>query len=206
MIKRVLKIASSLYARFIIGSAAESFVSIRAELRGDGISIGSNCRILKYSKLDTSTNPSSADFLKFSTIGRITIGNRVKIKEYAFLYSYDGFIVIDDDCTINPFTIIYGQGGVTIGKNVMIAAQCILVSSNHRFDSTEIPMAQQGLSKLGITIGDDVWIGSSVKVLDGVTIGRGSIVAAGSVVTKSLDEFGIYAGIPAKLIRKRLGN
>lgn len=195
---------SELYAAWIIGAGKETFVSIRAELRGKNIVIGKKCRILKHSKIDTSNNPSNADYLKHTNVGSVVLGNFVTIKDYVLLASYDGFIKIGNHCSINQYTIVYGHGGVTIGNNVMIAANCIIVSANHNFESLEIPMSNQGLTSQGIQINDDVWIGSNVKILDGVEIGKGCVIASGSVVHKSLAPFGVYGGVPAKLIKWRM--
>lgn len=204
MKKRIFRILSNLYRRLRFPSAGKgTFISKKSEIIGVNISIGDNCRILRNALLDTSTNPSNADYLKSTKTGQIILGDRVSIKSYALLYAYDGFIRIGENCTVNPYTIIYGHGGVEIGDNVMIAAHSIIVSSNHNFDSIEKPMNQQGLSCIGISIGNDVWIGSNVKILDGVKIGNGCIVASGSVVNKSLEPLGIYGGTPAKLIKKR---
>lgn len=136
--------------------------------------------------------------------GGIIIGANCWISHGAQILTHGGNIKIGNNCTINPYTIIYGQGGVTIGNNVRIAAHCVVVPSNHIFTSVSIPIYKQGLSKKGIVIKDDVWIGAGVKVLDGVTIGKGCVIGANSVVTRSLDDYGVYVGTPARLIKKRM--
>ena len=88
----------------------------------------------------------------------------------------------------------------------MIGPNTMLAGGGHNFDDDTKPMMLQGSSIKfgGITIKDDVWIGANVSILDGVTIEKGIIIAAGSVVTKSADiQNGIYAGIPAKYIKNR---
>lgn len=114
-----------------------------------------------------------------------------------------GDIIIGDNCTINPYTIVYGQGGTKIGNGVRIAAHSVIVPSNHIFDDPNEFIYKQGLSKKGIVIEDDVWIGAGVKILDGVTISKGSVIGANSIVTRSTEQNGVYVGIPAKLIKKR---
>jgi len=95
-------------------------------------------------------------------------------------------------------------GTVKIGRDVMIGEELIAISRNHEFGNTAIPMRLQGFQKdRPITIEDDVWIGTRVTILPRVTIGKGSIVGAGSVVTKNVLPYTIVAGNPAKLIRKR---
>ncbi len=98
---------------------------------------------------------------------------------------------------------MYGAGGLKIGNGVRIAALSTIVPANHIFEDRERYIYKQGLNKIGITIEDDVWIGSGVRVLDGVTIKKGCVIGANSVVTKSTEEFGVYVGVPAKLIKYR---
>ncbi len=135
--------------------------------------------------------------------GKIKIGDCCSISRGAQLLTHGGNISIGNNCTINPMTVIYGQGGVFIGDNVRIAAQCAIIPSNHIFTDATIPIYLQGLSKKGIVIKDDVWLGAGVKVLDGVTIGEGCVIGANSVVTKSLPPYGVYVGVPAKLLKIR---
>lgn len=94
--------------------------------------------------------------------------------------------------------------GITIGNDVMMGPDCMMFTSNHRTDNLDIPMWHQGFTEVKpIVIEDDVWIGARVIILQGVTIGRGSIIAAGSVVTKDVEPYSIVGGNPAKLIKKR---
>lgn len=93
---------------------------------------------------------------------------------------------------------------ITIGRDVLIAAYCSIISGNHCYTSREIPIREQGyFHGKPITIEDDVWLGTRVIVLEGVTIGMGAIVGAGSVVNKDIPAYEIWGGIPAKFIKKR---
>lgn len=95
-------------------------------------------------------------------------------------------------------------GLVKIGKNVMIGPELFAISINHEFKDINVPMAKQGKRKdQPIIIEDDVWIGARVIILPGITIGTGSIIGAGSVVTKNVAPFSIVAGNPATVIRIR---
>ncbi len=95
-------------------------------------------------------------------------------------------------------------GTVKIGRDVMIGEELIAISRNHEYNSTEAPMRLQGFQKdQPITIDDDVWIGSRVIILPGVKIGTGSIIGAGSVVTKDVPPYSVAAGNPAIIIRGR---
>ncbi|MFC6733698.1 DapH/DapD/GlmU-related protein [Haladaptatus sp. DYSN1] len=135
--------------------------------------------------------------------GTITIGRRCHIHDQTMLLPYGGHITMGDDCTVNPFSILYGHGGLTIGDNVRIAAATVVIPANHNFDDVDVPIHEQGETREGITIEDDVWIGTGARILDGVTIGEGSVIGAGSVVTESIPAGSIAAGVPAKVIRSR---
>lgn len=135
--------------------------------------------------------------------GSITIGNNCWISQGAQIITWGGDIIIGDNSTINPCSIIYGQGGTTIGNGVRIAAQCVIVPSNHNFNDKSKYIYEQGLSKKGIVIEDNVWLGAGVKVLDGVKISFGTVVGANAVVTRSTERDCVYVGIPARKIKDR---
>ena len=136
--------------------------------------------------------------------GYVKIGENCELRNGAQLLTYGGNIEIGDNSSINPYTIVYGQGNIKIGNYVRIAAHCVLIPSNHTFIDLSKPIYLQPLSKKGIIIKDDVWIGCGVRILDGVTIAKGCVIGAGSVVTKSTEPYGIYVGIPAKKIKSRI--
>ena len=96
------------------------------------------------------------------------------------------------------------SSNVTIGKDVMMGPDCMIFTSNHGMARTDIPMWRQAFSQpRPVVIEDDVWIGARVIILPGVHIGSGSVIGAGSVVTKDVAPFSIVGGNPAKLIRMR---
>lgn len=134
--------------------------------------------------------------------GSISIGAHSTIHDGAMLLSYGGPIRIGRNSSINPYCVLYGHGGLTIGDDVRIAAHCVLIPANHGFAHGEA-IRRQSETRKGIAIGNDVWLGTGVRVLDGVRIGDGCVVAAGAVVTTNLEPDGIYAGVPARLLRKR---
>lgn len=135
--------------------------------------------------------------------GTITIGDHCELRRGVQLLSYGGNIIIGHNSSINPYTLVYGQGNISIGNYVRIAAHCTLIPSNHVFADISVPICKQGLLNRGIVIEDDVWIGTGVRVLDGVVIATGCIIGAGSVVTHSTEPYGIYVGIPARKIKSR---
>lgn len=135
--------------------------------------------------------------------GKITIGKRTFIDVGVVMRSLGGSIFIGDDCSINAYSVIYGGGGLKIGNDTRIAAHTVIVPSNHVYLDPNIPIKDQGLLQLGITIEEDVWIGAGARVLDGVVVGKGSVVAAGAVVTKSVLPGTVVGGVPAKKIGSR---
>ncbi len=135
--------------------------------------------------------------------GTIRIGENCWIEEYARLMTYGGSIVIGPRSSVNEFTVIRGGGGVTIGRGVRIGPHCVLSGISHRFDRTDIPLVEQGAVRRPIVVEDDVWIGAHSTIIDGVTVRRGTVIGAGSVVTKDTPEYSLVAGCPARLIRSR---
>ncbi|NJL30587.1 MAG: acyltransferase [Phycisphaerales bacterium] len=119
------------------------------------------------------------------------------------IVSMGGDIDIGEKVSVNPYTILYGHGGLKIGSRTRIAAHCVIIPANHRIEDPAQPMMDQGLTCEGITIGEDVWIGAGVKVLDGVNVGDHAVLAAGAVVAKDVEAWSIVGGVPAKPIGVR---
>lgn len=113
----------------------------------------------------------------------IMLGENTYIKENCYFDAYEGYIHIDGFCAFGQNTIIHGGGGVNIGKYVITGANCYIISSNHKYDSKELPIMLQGDKRKGITIEENVWLGGSVIVLDGVRIGKNSVIGAGTILT-----------------------
>ena len=135
--------------------------------------------------------------------GSIKIGKSSEVLYGVVCMTYGGSIEIGENCSINPYTVLYGHGGLKIGNNVLIAGHCLIIPANHKFDNLNIPISMQGETRKGIIIEDNVWIGSGCRILDGVTISSGAIVAAGAVVTKNVPRNSIVGGVPAKIIKTR---
>lgn len=149
------------------------------------IKFGSNVNIQDYS----------------SVRGRnILIESNVFIHENVLIRSNE-YIVIGEGTTINRNCCVLAK--VVIGKKCSIAPNVVIVGSNHLFKDPTASIKSQGSELKGIVIEDDVWIAANVTVLDGVTIGKGSVVAAGAVVNKSVPPYTIVGGVPAKEIGKR---
>jgi maltose O-acetyltransferase len=128
-------------------------------------------------------------------------GKDVNVEHGAFFHS-------GNDITIGNFSGIginaNLSGKITIGDYVMMGRDVVIRTQNHEFSMIGIPMSQQGFGEeRPVFINDDVWIGDRVIILAGVHIGRGSVIGAGSVVTKSIPPYAVVGGVPAKIIRMR---
>ncbi|MGE5222756.1 MAG: acyltransferase [Omnitrophica WOR_2 bacterium] len=122
------------------------------------------------------------------------------------VYNFRGMphsgIKIGRDSLVGEYTVIRGQGGVTIGDRVYTSPFCQIISVNHVFDDPARPFVDQGITAEGIVIEDDVWLGSGAVITDGVRVGKGAVVAAGAVVTKDVEPHTVVGGVPARTIKK----
>jgi acetyltransferase-like isoleucine patch superfamily enzyme len=139
----------------------------------------------------------------FEADGEIIVHRDARIRKYAVIAPSGGQVEIGANTMINVFVTLLGHGSITLGRDVLIGPHTTIVAANHTFTDPDVPIVNQEISREGIVVQDDVWIGANCTILDGVTVGRGSIVAAGSVVTESVEENSIVAGAPAKPIGER---
>ncbi|MEM7038820.1 MAG: acyltransferase, partial [Bacteroidota bacterium] len=141
----------------------------------EGLEIGDNSGIGAFSRLIVS--------MDYSAPGKcIRIGRNVGIGEYAYLG---------------------GAGGLEIGDDCIVGQYFSCHPENHNFNDPTEAIRQQGVTRKGIRIGRNCWIGSKVTVLDGVEIGEGCVIAAGAVVTKSMPAHSVIGGVPARVLRSR---
>jgi acetyltransferase-like isoleucine patch superfamily enzyme len=118
-----------------------------------------------------------------------------------FYFPYN--ISIGDNVYFNRDTFITARDAVEIGNNVLIGPNVVINTGNHTFSDPKMPIVKQGHTSERIVIGDDVWVGANAIILKGVSIGEGSVIAAGAVVTKSVEPYTVVAGVPAKKIKDR---
>ena len=130
---------------------------------------------------------------------RIKICDNVKIDSGSILDCYGGMIEIGNDTIVGPGCVLYGHGGLSIGKECLISPHCLIYSSNHGIPGPELGIRHTADTLARTSIGDDCWLGSGTSVMAGVTINRGVVVGAGSVVTKDIAAFALANGIPAKV-------
>ena len=133
----------------------------------------------------------------------ITIGDGVFLGKNTILNCKNGDIVLDDNVNIGFNCQIFSASSVKIGKNALIAAYCYFIGGTHTFSSTEVSPLEQERQSVGIKLGNNIWLGSNVQVLDGVTIGNDCIIGTSAVVNSDIANYSIAVGIPAKIIRSR---
>lgn len=140
----------------------------------------------------------------------IVFGDKVTVGSFAIIRPtnlYGGEpgvgLRIGNNSNIGPYSYIGCSGYIDIGDNVMISPRVSIYSENHNFDDADVPMIDQGVTRSFVKIEDDCWIAANALILAGVTVGRGAVVAAGSVVTKDVPPNCVVAGNPAKIVKVR---
>ena len=164
-----------------------NFISLKRWLASNVISIlplsrfhKTKCQVLRFANVDIGKNVKIVSSAKFVGLGAITIA--------------------DDSFIGHEVLIISTDEPIEIGKNIAIGPRTLIVNGGHEIDAINLKTAGKGTSK-AITIADGVWIGASVTILGGVTIGEKSVIAAGSVVISDVPSRCIYAGVPAKFVK-----
>lgn len=160
----------------------------------DRIKIGNNVKLLRDVRVRVHSPNSKVFFADKACLDR-----GVDIKAHC---QRNSTIEIGENTYIGPYTCLSGAR-IKIGKHCLIASHSGIYANNHNYADPTRRIKEQGNSYKGITIEDDCWLGCGVKVLDGVTIGQGSVIGAGAVVTKDIPPYSIAVGVPAKVVSKR---
>jgi acetyltransferase-like isoleucine patch superfamily enzyme len=193
---KIWKSVTAKYARLIARSAAKAWRFLRNKqvillLRLKGCSVDWSAFVHPDAVLNLSG-------------GKIEIGPYTSIDKGVIIRAMGGFVTVGSNCNVNAYSFLSGGGGLSIADYVMIASHVSIYASNHIFSDTTKPMATQGLIMQGIYIRKDVWIGTGARILDGVEVAQGCVIAAGAVVTKSTLPYTINGGIPSRAIGSRL--
>jgi virginiamycin A acetyltransferase len=159
--------------------------------------ISPNAKISKLADIEDSIRGS-----KIIIEDGVVIDSFVKIKPAGG----NGDLLIGANTVINPGVVIYTGNGMTVGRNVMIAANCVFSPTSHEFISRDELIMKQGFispsplfgDAVGIRIEDDVWIGANCTILEGAFVRKGAVIGAGSIIKGQFEEYGIYAGNPLK--------
>lgn len=136
----------------------------------------------------------------------VELGNHVQLYSDIIIESGDGGkLIIGDNVHIQPNCFLMAYiGTIKIGHRVEMAPNCALYPYNHGTRLNEPIRIQNCVTKGGIHVGDDAWLGYGVVVLDGVSIGKGAVIGAGAIVTSDIPDNAIACGVPARVIRMRL--
>lgn len=159
------------------------------QFRNPGLTVGSHPRIdFSRVRFDTWTGP-------------IVIGNFCGV----YAGSIEGTLVMGDRVNLMSPCRIGGssQYKVTIGSDTWVAPNAYIVPVTHVYKRRDLTISEQGARGGDITIGEDCWIGINVVVSPGITIGKGAVIGANSVITKDIPEYAIAVGAPAKVIGQR---
>jgi len=154
---------------------------------GDGVIIDDNCLIDAKGRSNTG----------------IQIGDGVFVGRNSILSCKNGDIVLGRNVNIGFNSEVFSGSRVELGENTLVAAFCYFVGGDHEASAVDRAVNEQGSSSLGIAVEPGCWFGASVKVLDGVRIGKNAILGAGAVVTKDVPENTVSVGVPARVIKHR---
>lgn len=173
--------------------------------------LGKHVKLRGKTKMHLSKGVSIGDFCSLDAEGidglyvgsGSSIGSFSCLKVSGTLADLGNGISIGNNVGIGEFAHIGGAGGVEIGDDTITGAYLSVHPENHIFSNIEVPIRQQGVTRKGISIGRNCWIGAKATFLDGARIGDGCIVAAGTVVKGQFPDNTILAGVPAKKIRDR---
>lgn len=176
---------------------------------GKGVIFGRNMTIRHPKKIEIGNDVVFDDYSVIDAKGKgnkgIKIGNNVLVGRNSVISCKGGDIEIGNFSNIGPDNIIISESSLKIGEYVFTAGKLYMIAGgNHSFERRDTPIwMQPSISKGGIVIEDDVWIGASSTVLDGVKIGKGAIIGAATLVHKKIKPFTISVGVPAQFVKMR---
>lgn len=205
--KDLISITSVRFVQMVRGLFLKPFLKKSSGL----IFTGSNVKIHHGYQLSAGKNLILEDNVSINSLSTngINLGDHVSIARDSILFctgiiAQKGTgITIGNRTGISARAYLAGQGGITIGNDVIFGPNVQIFSENHNFSNLSATIKEQGVSRDAVFIGNNCWVGGGVTILAGVVIGDGCVIAAGSVVTKSVPANSISAGVPAKVIKSR---
>ena len=172
--------------------------------------LGKNVQLFYKQKIQFGKWNQLEDHVFISALGKqpIRFGNNVRIGAFSQIITSMSFnnigeyITIGNNVGIGSFACLGGAGGLSIGDDCIIGSYLSCHPENHNFLDTNQLIRLQGVTRKGISIGKNCWIGAKVTILDGVNIGDNCVIAAGAVITKSMPSNTVIGGVPAKVIKQ----
>lgn len=199
LIRSIELIRGTIKCLFIGSKGRITFIGKKVKLvHSSQIKLGSSVTISNYAEIDA------------LSIKGVSLGDNVKIGDYTIIRCTGSLKKIGqgfkmgNNCGTGDFCFFGAAGGIDIGNNVIMGQNVRFHSENHNFDRTDIPIKEQGVTNIGIIVGDDCWIGSGVVFLDGVKVGNGCVIGANTLVNKDIPEYSIAVGNPVKVVKNRL--
>lgn len=205
--RRFISYVSQQAAAVVRGCVAQLFRAMRPKLLF--ISAGAKIRGLELLNFGPRLRLGERSQIICWSRGGIKVGADFSLGENSVLsngfnpFSDIGFIDIGSNVGIGGHSYISCPSCLTIGDNTITGQYLSIHAQNHIYEDGTTPIRLQGTTAKGVVIGADCWIGAKVTILDGVSVGDGSIIAAGAVVTQTFAPKSIIGGVPAKLIGNR---
>lgn len=175
------------------------------------IFLGRGCKIKHRHLITVGKTLTLGDHVEINALSNegVIIGNNVSIQKNTII-ECTGVIrdigeglVIGNNTGIAQNAFIQVRGKVVIGNDVIFGPNVSIFSETHIFDNPDLPVRVQGETRKGVIIEDGAWLGTRAVILDGVTVGRNSIVAAGAIVTENVPPGAIVGGVPARILKQR---
>lgn len=191
----------TLLARGLIFTRRFIFLGKRVQLRNKSYLTVGHCVTIQDGVYIDALSKNGISLGNNCNIGPMTV-----IQATGVLSHLGTGLILGNNSGIGGFSFIGCGGGVRIGANVIMGQYVSFHSENHIFDDIEKPIREQGVTRKGIEVGDDCWVGAKTTFLDGATVGCGCVIAAGSVVRGHIPHFSVVAGVPARVIRSRVAS
>ncbi|SDT17872.1 Acetyltransferase (isoleucine patch superfamily) [Actinopolymorpha singaporensis] len=135
--------------------------------------------------------------------GRLVLGRWVHLGDGTRLHAHEGTLRIGDKCVLGRDVTVNCYLDVEIGRSCLFADWVYVCDFDHVTSDLAVPIKDQGLVKSPVRIGPDCWLGTKVTVVRGTTVGTGAVLAAHAVVRGEVPDFGVAAGVPARIVKNR---
>jgi len=188
-----------------------TLLALRAGNWAFPVFVGRGVVVTNASHLRLSPGVTIGDYCRLDCLGRqgISLGRGVTLRRgchievTSVMRQLGEGCVLEDRVGVSEYSYIGAKGSVHIGADTIIGPSTVIVAENHVFADPDRPVREQGVTRFGVTIGVDCWLGAGVRIVDGVTVGDGAVVGAGAVVTRDIEPMAVAAGVPARVMRSR---